>query len=116
MIAHAPPRIDEVERRPVQVPARAPDGVVVVAGDPIFDLQLEQSAADVVDVVLKPEFWRVDANHDEPIAVLFGPRAYVWKRAEPVDAGVGPEIDQHHSAGQARHGETRRVEPLPRTV
>src|SRR4029453_454959 len=45
-----------------------------------------------------------------------GPGADIGKRPEPVDAGVGPEVDQHHTAAQAFWGQWRRVEPPGRAV
>ena len=50
-----------------------------------------------------PEF---DFEHDQPLVVVpLGPGADIGKGAEPVDAGVGPEVDQDDLPSQARHGQ-----------
>src|SRR5262245_43232226 len=42
------------------------------------------------------------------------PGADVGKRAQPVDAGVGPEIDEDDLAAQRRRSQRRRIEPFIR--
>ena len=77
----------------------APDGVVAVDGDGVVDLEVLGGAADVVGVVFEVELGGVDADHGQPvIAVFLGPGADVGEGAEPVDAGVGPELDQDDAA------------------
>ena len=56
---------------------------------------------DVAGVVLERELRRVDADDDEPVvAVLLVPGLEIGQRAQAVDAGVGPEVDQHDLAAQ----------------
>ena len=48
------------------------------------------------------ELRRVHADHHQSLVlVLLGPGADIGQRAQPVDAGVGPEIDEHDLAAQA---------------
>ncbi|HEY6687588.1 MAG TPA: hypothetical protein VI094_15405 [Propionibacteriaceae bacterium] len=48
----------------------------------------------------------VQPPHNEPVT---GPD--IAKRAEPVDAGVGPEIDKNYLAAQVRRPQRRGIEP-----
>ena len=58
--------------------------------------------AHVVEVVLKAKLRRVHADHHQTlIPVFLGPRADVGKGAEPVDTGVGPEVDENDFSAQA---------------
>src|SRR5262249_14521379 len=50
-------------------------------------------------------------DHEPLIPVLFRPRSHIRKRAHPVDAGIGPEIDQHHLPAQFGGAQRRRIEP-----
>jgi hypothetical protein len=112
MMPNPPLGIDEVQGRPVSVAEGIPDRVVVVDHDRIVDPQVLGGSADVVEVVLDVELRGVDAEHDQPLVlVVLGPGAEVGKGAEPVDAGVGPEVDQEDPAAQVRRRERRRVEP-----
>ena len=54
--------------------------------------------------------------HETLIAVGLIPRADVGERAQPVDAGVRPEVDENDLAAQVLHSERRRVEPAGRAV
>src|SRR3954452_1329167 len=106
------PGIDEVEGRPVVVGEGIPGRVVVVDRDRILDGHLPRGAADVVEVPLERELGRVHPDHHEPlIPVLPGPGADVGQGAQPVDAGVGPELDQDRLPAQALRRQRRRVEP-----
>jgi hypothetical protein len=88
-------RNGEVQGRPVVVGEGAPHRVVVVESDRVIDPHVLHRAADVAEFVLEPEFGGVNPDHDQPVArVSAGPGAYVGKLAQPVDAGVGPEVDQ----------------------
>jgi len=50
----------------------------------------------------------VDADDDEPLrCVLLGPGAHVRNRAQAVDTGVGPEVDEHDLAAEAVRGQRR---------
>src|SRR5262252_3145149 len=99
MISNAPSRVDEIQRGPVIVPEGPPDRVVAVDHDRVPDAHLLHRTTDVVHVPFEWELGRVDADHDEPFLVPLRPGAKVWQRAEPVDARIGPEIDEHDFAG-----------------
>ncbi len=110
-------RVGDIDRGPVCVVERAPHRVVVVDRDRIVDPHLLRRAADVLDLVLDGELGRVHADHDEPsILVSRVPRAEVWERAQPVDAGEGPEVDQNHFAAKAGRRQRLGVEPSGRAV
>src|SRR2546421_4615164 len=110
-------RVRDVHRGPVPVAESTPDRIVAVERDRIPDPHVLCGLAHVVDVALERELGRVDANNDQPpVAVLLGPRADVSQRAEPVDAGVRPEIDDNDLLTDVRRGERRRIEPTGRPV
>src|SRR5262245_34449800 len=44
------------------------------------------------------------------------PGADVGKRAQPVDAGIGPEIYDHDFSAEGRRGQRRRIEPFVRAL
>ncbi len=112
VVAHAALRIDEVQRGPGLVAERLPDREVVVDGDGPVGVQVRQRLAHALRVVLELELGRVHADDDQALArVRAGPGAHVGQRAQAVDAGIGPEVDQHHLAAQALERERRRVEP-----
>src|SRR6267142_4497206 len=115
MLANASPPINQVQCRPVLVVEGAPDCVVVVDHDRILDPHLPYRTTDVLDVVFECELGRVHADHDKTLPVLLRPRAYVWKGPQPVDAGVGPEVDEHDLPVESVGRQARRIEPLPRT-
>ena len=117
MMTDAPLRVDEVDRRPVLVAERPPDGVLAVDRHRVVDAHVRDRLAYVVDVLLELELRRVNADHHQaPTLVLLGPGAHVRQRAQPVDAGIGPEVDEDDLTAQARNGQRRRVEPVAGTV
>ena len=70
---------------------------------------------DVVDVVLEVELRRMDADGGQPLGrVLRGPGANIGHRAQPVDAGVGPEVDEDDPAPQSLGRERFRIQPAGR--
>src|SRR5688572_31385022 len=112
MLANAAARVDEVEGGPVLVLEGAPDRVIVVDHDRILDPHLPYGTTNVVEVLFEFELGCVHTDEDEPLAVLLRPLATIWKRTQPVDAGVGAEVDDHRFPGEARRRERRRIEPL----
>jgi hypothetical protein len=68
-------------------------------------------------LALERELRRMDADDDEPeVAVFRGPRAHESQRAEPVDAGIRPEIDENDPPTQLRRSERRGIQPAGRPV
>src|SRR4051812_38423890 len=117
MVPNLPLRIYEVERRPVAVPEGIPYRIVAVDRDRIGDPQFVGGSADIVEVVLDVELWGVHTDDDQALVlVLVGAGAEVGKGAQPVDAGVGPEVDQDDVAAEVGCGQRRRVEPPGRPV
>ena len=69
-------------------------------------------AADVLDIFLERELGRVHPEHHQALVlVLRGPRADVGVRAPPVDAGVGPELDEDDFPAQLRGSQRSGVDP-----
>ena len=117
MVADTPLRVDKIDRRPVPVVERPPDGVLAVDRHRVVDAQVLDRVANVVDVLLEFELGRVHADHDEALALVFlGPGAHVRQRAQPVDTRIRPEVDEDDLAAQACSGKRRRVEPTARPI
>jgi HKD family nuclease len=105
-------RVDEVEGWPVAVVEVAPDRTAAVDGNREAHAELRDGAAHVVEVALEAELRRVNADDDESlVAVFLRPGAYLRQGPLPVDAGVGPELDEHHLAAEVGGGERLRVQP-----
>ena len=73
------------------------------------EVMIYNSEHDVND----PKFGAIVAPVTIEDYVFIGPRADVRQRAQAVDAGIGPEIDQHHLAFELRGRERRRERWLP---
>ena len=106
-------RVDEIKRRPIMVIKSTPYGMVVVDRDRVADPHVFHGPANVVQVFFECELWCVNADHHQSLGPVFsGPGADIGKRATPVDAGVGPEIDQNDFPAQSRCRQGRRIEPF----
>ena len=117
LVADDPLPVDEIERRPVVVVEGAPDPVVVVDRDGVFDLPLLYRPAHEIDLVFERELRRVGSDHDQPVvSVGLRPRADIRLLAQPVDASERPEVDQDDAAAQPDGVERLGVEPLGRPV
>src|SRR5204863_10104258 len=115
--AKVPVLADEIQRRPVPVFERPPDGEGVVDDDRVADAQLAGRTPHVVEIVLEPELGRVNADGDEPaVAIPLVPRAQVGQGPQPVDARVRPEVDKDDAAAQLLGGKGLGVEPDGRAV
>src|SRR6516225_3478983 len=100
----SPRQIADIERVPSNrrntAPAnihwrRRPYDIVAVDRDRIVDPHVFHGPANVVGVFFKFELGRMDADHDQSLISIFVlPGADIGKRAPPVYAGVGPEIDE----------------------
>src|SRR5438552_16796005 len=71
--ANASARINEVECRPIVIVEGAPDRVVVIDRDGVFDVHLPHRTTDVVDVPFERELGRVYTDDDELLLVLLRP-------------------------------------------
>jgi hypothetical protein len=108
-------RVCEVDGRPVTVGEGAPHPVVAIERDRVLDSHGLRGLADVLDLPLERKLGRMDADDDKPeVAVFRGPRAHEGQRAEPVDAGVRPEIDEDDPPTQLRGSKRRRIQPVGR--
>jgi hypothetical protein len=91
--------------------------VVAVERDGIADSHALHRLAHIVNVAFKRELRSADPDHDQPLILVFlGPGADIGERAESVDAGIGPEVDEHDLPLQLRCAERGRVEPAGRPI
>jgi hypothetical protein len=105
--------VDQVDGRPVLVAEGLPGGVVVVLRDRVLDAQFPDRVLDVFRGLLVGEFGRVHADHHQAAVLVLGmPVLHVGKVVQAVDAGVGPEVDEHHLAAQLLQLQRLGVEPL----
>ena len=115
MMSNMPLGIDEIEGRPKVVLERTPYRMVVIDRDRIIDPHVFRGSANVIDVFLKGELRRVHADHHQSLILVFlGPRADIGKRASPIDAGIGPEVDEDDFSAQVGRRQWLRIEPLGR--
>src|SRR5262249_8198626 len=112
MLANGSFGVNQIQRWPVLIVERTPDRVVAVHDHGVIDLHLPYCAADIVRVVFERELWRVHADEDERLPILLPPSAKVRQRTQPIDARVGPEVDDDDLPGKAWRGQSGRVEPL----
>src|SRR6184192_348466 len=104
--------IREIERRPVVVVEGSPNLVVCVDRDWVSDSQCFSLLADVVDVSLKRKFRRMDTDHHQAlVAVFLSPGTNVGKRAQPVDARKGPEVDENDFPSKVSRRQRLGIEP-----
>src|SRR6266478_2523914 len=117
MMSNMPLRIDEIKGRPIFVVEGTPYRMVAVDRDGVVDPHVLRRLANVIGVFLEFELGRMHAYHHQSLGlVLLGPRADIGKRASPIDAGIGPEVDEDDSSPQAGCRQWRRIEPFGRTV
>jgi hypothetical protein len=117
VVADAALRVGDVDRRPEVVGERTPDAVVAVDGDRVVDTEDRGLLDDVVNRALESELGRVNADDGQSQPAVLGvPGADIGQRAQPVDAGVGPKVDQHDAAAQALRCQWIRIEPGRRPI
>jgi hypothetical protein len=105
--------VDEVERRPVVVVEGAPDPVVVVDHDRVVDRAVLRGPPYEVDLVLERELRCVHSDDHQPVLLVgLRPGAEVRRRAKPVDARQGPEVDEDDVASQIGPAQGGAVEPF----
>ena len=115
MMANAARGIDEIMGGPIAVPESPPNGVIVVDGHRIADLQIGDGGAHIVDVALEGKFRGVNADHHQTLVfVFFRPGPDIGQGAQAIDAGIGPEIHQHDLAAQGFDRQRGRIQPLHR--
>src|ERR1051325_6226901 len=110
-------RIDEIQGRPMLIVERSPDRMLAVDGDRIIHTEPFHFAANIAQVLLKRELRRMHTDYDQTLVpVFFGPGADIRQRAQPVDARVGPEVDEDDLTTQRRCVQRRRIDPLIRAL
>jgi hypothetical protein len=63
------------------------------------------------------ELWSVHAEYDEAVFSIFlKPGADIGKGPNPVDAGEGPELDEHRMSAKGRWRQGLGVQPSGRAV
>ncbi len=117
MEADPPLDIRDVHGRPEVIRECAPDRVVVVERDRVLDAEGTRLRDDVVEVPLEAEFGRVDAHDRQAgVRVFRGPGPNIGEGAEPVDAGVGPEVDEDDPSAKPIRRQRLGVEPAGRAI
>ena len=112
-----PCAVGDVDRRPEVIREGAPDAVVAVDRDGELDAQGAGLRDDVVEVPLETELGGVDADDGQPgVRVFRGPGPDVGQRAQPVDARVGPEVDEDDAPLEPLGRQRLRVEPARRAI
>src|SRR5262245_43502194 len=106
--------INQVLGRPETILIRLPCGVVVILSHWVMNLVLLQRALHVCRSFLKLKFRGMHTDHYEPcIFILFIQTGDMRQGADTVNAGIGPEINEHHLATQLTEGERcRGIEPV----
>src|ERR1700722_2094078 len=101
-------RVDDIERGPELVIEGVPYVIVAVDRNRIVDSDFLRRSAYVIRVLLEGKLGRMYADHHQSLVLVFlGPCVNVRPRASPVDAGVGPEIDEDDLPAQAGRGQWR---------
>src|SRR5215467_3684872 len=102
VMAQSPLGVDKIESWPILVLECAPYREIIVDRDRIRQSHVLHGTANVIDIPLEWELGGVHPNHDQSeILVLLRPSANVWSCAQPVDAGIGPDIDEDDFSTQA---------------
>jgi len=105
--------IDQVDRRPVLISEATPDPKVVIHRNWVVHPEVLHAPAGIGELPFKLELGRVHANHDQSLIPIFlSPGTDVGNRADPVDTGIGPELDQHDFSPQALRRQWRGVDPF----
>src|SRR3954463_13217038 len=115
MMANAPLSIDEVQGWPILISKGTPDDVIAIHGNRVADLHVANGPSNVVDIFFKRKLRCVDADDYEPLILVFlCPGTDIGKGAAPVDASVGPEVDEDDLAAQRLGCQWRRIKPRVR--
>lgn len=112
MVADAALRVDEVVCRPIPVLEGAPNRIVVIDRHRKADFQVRDGFFYVIDIFLEGKFRSMHANHYKSLVLIFfGPGPDIGDRAQTIDAGIGPEIDNDDLAFEGLRGQWRRIQP-----
>src|SRR5262249_16072076 len=102
VMSQTPLRVDKIESWPILVLESAPNRKIVVDCDRILQSHVLRCTANVIDIPFEWKLGCVHPDHDQPeFLVLLRPGANIWDRAQHIDAGVGPDIDEDNFSAQA---------------
>ncbi len=108
--------VDQIVGGPVLVRVRVPGAHFVVLHHGVAQAKLVDRVLYVRGLLLEGELRRLHADDVEAVFAVGGvPRLQVGKGPDAVDAGVGPEVHEHHMSTQPAQAErviARRVEPV----
>ena len=108
--------VDQVVGGPVLVAVGVPGAHFVVLDDGVVDAELPDRVATFAASCSKANSGVSTPTIVRPVLAVGGvPRLQVGQRADAVDAGVGPEVDQHDAPaqrGERQRCVARRVEPV----
>src|SRR5258708_5408877 len=102
--------VDQVIGWPALVVKRVPDFVVAIDRDRKIEAEALGGVGDPLGILAELELGRMHADDHQPQrTVELVPAPQVGEGANTVDAGVFPEVDQHHFAAQIAQLERRVV-------
>src|SRR4051794_20816313 len=108
MMPNVPLRIGEIEGGQTMVVKRVPYSQIAIDRNRIVDMQVPDSAANVIEIFLEREFGSMRANHNKPLVLVFlCPGAHIGQGAPPFDGGVVPELDKDDLAAQTSQRQRR---------
>lgn len=111
-IDHLPFAVNQVMGWPIAVAIGVPGGVGVILCHWPCHAEIADGFGDVGRVAFKREFGGVDADDNKPLVgkgCVIG--LEIGDSADAIDAGIGPEINQHHFAAQT--GQCEGVAVMP---
>jgi hypothetical protein len=94
-------RINKIKSWPIMVLEGMLHRILVIYSDRVIH---RQGSADIVDILLESKLGRVHPNHDQSlIRILLSPSANIRELAQPIDAGMGPKVDEDDFSAQCVH-------------
>src|SRR5205807_5802022 len=104
--------IHDVIARPRAIVEGPPDGIVVVDGDRISDLQIMHCFLNVGQVSFKGELRSMHADHEQAARLIFiSPGPQIRQCSKTVNAGISPEIIEDDFPFQGIGRKRRGIEP-----
>src|SRR5215475_2636776 len=86
--------VDKVVCRPILVVEGIPYCIVVVHCHRVGDAEVMDGFLYICLIFFEWKLGRMNPDDDQTtVFVLLGPCLYIWERAQTIDAGVGPEVD-----------------------
>src|SRR5579862_8990243 len=89
--------IDQIVCGPIIIMERIPSGIVIIQGDRISNSKMRDGFFYIVGLFFEFKLWSVHPdNYKSIIFIIAVPIFYMGKRADAIDAAVGPKIYQDH--------------------